>query len=223
MKAKKILTPQSTLLFARLVSGFIGLVGKTSRWRFEGEGTVWDLLRADRPAIFAFWHNRFLVMPYVYTAHFRQNRIAVIVSQSRDGALVGEFISRYGFQPVRGSTTRGGQAALLALARVIKAGWNAAVTPDGPRGPRYRAQPGIVTLASLTGAPIVPVSYASTRQAVFSRTWDQMRIPLPGGRIRVVFSPPLIVPPGLDGKAREEMAGILEEKLKECDRASAGA
>jgi hypothetical protein len=220
VKAKKILTPGSTRLFATLAAGFVRLVGATSRWSFEGDSFVWENLRASRPMIFAFWHNRFFLMPYVYTAHFHKNRIAVIVSRSRDGSLVSEFISRFGFLPVRGSTNRGGQAAFLSLARAVKDGWNAAVTPDGPQGPRYRAQPGIVTLAALTGAPIVPASASSTRQAVFSRTWDRMRIPLPLGRIRMVFGPPLLVPPDTDGEKRTETALRLEKMLLECDRAA---
>jgi len=221
VKAKKILTPGSTRFLARFTAGFVRLVGATSRWTFENDGLVAENLRAGKPMIFAFWHNRFLLMPYVYTAHFHQNRIAVIVSRSRDGALVSEFISRFGFLPVRGSTNRGGQAAFLSLARVVKEGWNAAVTPDGPRGPRYRAQPGIVTLAALTGAPIIPASASSSRQAVFSRTWDQMRIPLPLGRIRMVFGPPLFIPPDTDGEKRSAAALRLEKAIMECDRAAA--
>ena len=217
MKAKKILTPRSTRLFASLAAGFVRLVGASSRWSFEDDGPVWECLRRDSPMIFAFWHNRFFLMPYVYTAYFRRRRIAVIVSRSRDGSLVSEFISRFGFLPVRGSTNRGGQAAFLNLARAVKGGWNAAVTPDGPRGPRYRVQPGIVTLAALTGAPIVPASASSSLQAVFSRTWDQMRIPLPGGRIRMVFGPPLLVPPETDGEKRAQTALRLEKMLLECD------
>lgn len=218
MSSKKVLTPAMIKVLTALASGYIRLVGKTSHWEVRGSEPVWELLRAGKAVIFAFWHNRFVMMPYIYCSYFRKERIAVIVSQSRDGELVGRFIQRFGLHPVRGSSSRGGLTALLNLARNLKGGWDVAVTPDGPRGPRYQVQDGIVALASITGAPIVPVSYSSNLQLLFRKSWDHMRLPLLFARISVVFSPPILIEKGISKKKRLVLLQELGERLRKADR-----
>jgi len=218
----KKLTPGKIRTLARMASGFIRLVGKTSRWEFRGSEPVWRRLEAGQNQIFAFWHNRFIMMPYIYCSYFHKNRIGVIVSRSRDGELVGAVIKRFGFLPVRGSSSRGGKEAFLELARLLKKGWDVAITPDGPRGPRYRVQDGIISLAAGGGVPIIPVSCAGTRQIKLNRSWDHMRIPLPAGRISVVFDEPLEVKKGLGKKERELMARELQRRLRRADRDAEG-
>lgn len=217
MSFRKNLSPGKILILTRLAAGFIRLVGKTSRWEFRGSGPVWKYMEAGQNQIFAFWHNRFIMMPYIYCSHFHKNRIAVIVSRSRDGELVGGVIERFGFLPIRGSSSRGGKEALLNLSRLLKEKWDVAITPDGPRGPRYHVQDGIISLAASSGAPIIPVSYASTHQFKLSRSWDHMRIPLPGGRISIVFGPPLQVQRGNGREGREFMARELKKRLRRAD------
>ncbi len=168
--------------------------------------------------IFAFWHNRFIVMPYIYRFFLKRSRIAVIVSQSRDGALVDGFLSRYGFRTVRGSSSRGGRRAMLGLVRSLRDGWDAAVTPDGPRGPRYRVQNGIITVAAATGVPIVPVSYSSSLRFIFRGSWDHFRLPLPASRIRVVFGRPLEVEKKPSPARQKELAEVLRKRMRKADR-----
>ena len=122
-----------------------------------------------RPSlIFAFWHNRFIMMPYCYRHHFRKKRIAVIVSQSRDGELVGKFLDRYRFKSIRGSSSRGGRKAMLALLRLLKEDLDAAIAADGPRGPTLPG-PGRHYHPGLDGRPsVVPASYRSSLPDCFS-------------------------------------------------------
>lgn len=200
-----------------LAAGYIRLVGATSHWETEGFEPIDEILRAGRHAIFAFWHNRFILMPYYYRYRLGKERIAVMVSQSRDGLIVKNFLDCYRFRTVRGSTSRGGKRAALELLRLLRDGWDAAVTPDGPRGPRYLVQDGILTLASVSGLPIVPVSSAASLSYIFRRSWDHFRLPLPGSRIRLVFEKPLAVEKNLTAAGRESCREELRRRMRRAD------
>jgi len=211
---------RKTTLITAAVWGYSRLVGCTSCWDLRNMEPVEEIYRSGGNLIFAFWHNRFVVMPYIYRCLLNRSRITVIVSQSRDGALVAGFLDRYGFKTVRGSSSRGGRRAMLGLVRNIRNGWDAAVTPDGPRGPRYRVQNGIITLAAATGVPIVPVSYASSLRIIFRGSWDHFRLPLPASRIKVVFGTPLEVEEKPPPSRQEELGEILRQRLRAVDRAA---
>jgi len=200
-----------------LAAGYLRLVGATSHWETEGFEPTGEILRRGRPVIFAFWHNRFILMPYYYRYKLGRNRIAVMVSQSRDGGIVEGFLNRYRFRTVRGSSSRGGKKAMIALLRLLGENWDAAVTPDGPRGPRYRVQDGIISLASVSGLPIVPVSAAASLRYVFRRSWDHFRLPLPGSRIWMVFEEPLSVERKLTEPARQHCRKLLRRRLRRAD------
>ncbi|HDL64963.1 MAG TPA: DUF374 domain-containing protein, partial [Proteobacteria bacterium] len=137
-------------MVSAFAAGYSRLVGRTSHWEISGEEPVWEKFQNGENLIFAFWHNRFTMMPFVCKDHFHMNQVAVIVSQSQDGELVVRFLQRFHFKTIRGSSSRGGKRAMLNLVRTIRDGWNVALTPDGPRGPRYQVQDGIITLASVT-------------------------------------------------------------------------
>ena len=113
-----------------------------------------------------------------------------------------------------GSTTRGGVAALKAMIREIRSGRDVAFTPDGPRGPRFRVQPGIVQAAASTGVPILPVGYAVSRVKRL-RSWDRFTIPKPFGRAIVLRGEPIEVPPDLGREEIERYAGIVERAMHE--------
>jgi len=221
MVLRKLFFPGGIQAVARLGAGYIKLLGKTSRLSVREDPAFPAILSSGRNLIFAFWHNQLLFMPYVYSHRFTSRRMAVIVSRSRDGELIGGVIERFGLRPIRGSSSRGGRGALLNLLRSLRQGWDVAVTPDGPRGPRYRVQEGIVSLASGSGVPIVAVSTHSSLKLVFRRSWDRLRFPLPGGRINVAFSSPFWVPPKLGGNDRARFCRELEERLQETGRRAA--
>jgi lysophospholipid acyltransferase (LPLAT)-like uncharacterized protein len=141
----------------------------------------------SQPLIGALWHNRLLLIPYV-AARFLANRDgAALISASRDGSLIADVVERFGFLPVRGSSSRRGSAALLELADVVAAGRDPLITPDGPRGPVYEVSAGIVFLAQKTGAPIMPINFEySSYWRV--KSWDRFILPKPFSKVRVVFA-----------------------------------
>src|SRR6266540_6834792 len=122
--------------------------------------TFWE---SGRGVILAFWHGRQLMLPLSYGG----SRLYILVSEHRDGELIHRIVRRFGFDTIRGSTTRGGARALRQLARLGRSGVDLAVTPDGPRGPRCVAQPGVVELAKLTGLPILPLTVAASKKNSF--------------------------------------------------------
>jgi lysophospholipid acyltransferase (LPLAT)-like uncharacterized protein len=160
---------------------------------------------AGVPCIIAFWHGRLLYVLRLYQGQ----RATVLVSRSRDGEFVSRVIERFGIQPTRGSTSRGSVQGLLAIVKQVRRGYLAGVTPDGPRGPRYHVQPGIVTVAQKTGAAILPVTYSASWKKVLG-TWDNFVVPLPFSRIVVVYGEPIYVP-------LHASAGLLQAKRCEVE------
>jgi lysophospholipid acyltransferase (LPLAT)-like uncharacterized protein len=150
------------------------------------------LIREKTPFVLAFWHGRMLCalhLAYLY----RQVRATVMVSRSQDGEFISQVSKRFGVHPTRGSTSRGGSRAMLQMVRRVQEGYVACVTPDGPRGPRYRVQPGVITVAQKTGASILPLAYDAEWKKVF-QSWDRFIMPLPFSRIVVVYGEPISVP-----------------------------
>lgn len=168
------------------------------------------------PVIYACWHGRILLIPYLYGGRHRPYALA---SLHRDGELVSRYVQGFGFRLVRGSTTRGGPAAIRELARRLRAGAEVAVVPDGPRGPRYVVQAGITLLAKLSGAPIVPLAVSASRRTHL-RSWDEFLIPHPFARVVVIFGEPLWVPADADRKVLEERRGALEASLRQLTQAA---
>jgi lysophospholipid acyltransferase (LPLAT)-like uncharacterized protein len=156
-----------------------------------------DALREveSRPVIFAIWHNRLALAPFLHRRFSRRHRpLTALISASRDGALLSAILEKFRIQPVRGSSSRRGAQAILELRARAEEGHDIAITPDGPRGPRYRVQPGVVALARLTGMPIIPVA-PNARRRLDLRSWDRFQVPLPFTFVEVRVGAPLFVPP----------------------------
>ncbi len=150
---------------------------------------------SSRPVVYAVWHGEILMIPYINERLQRTHGarpVYVMASRSRDGELLARFVRRFGFGVVRGSSSRGGAGALRRLARRVRAGLDVAVTPDGPRGPRGHVQPGVIALAALAGAPLVPVAFAAS-PVWRLRSWDRFEIPKPFARAAIAFGPPVRV------------------------------
>ena len=150
------------ILFAlpRVASLAIRCVRATSRIRREIPASIREAQRLGKPYILAFWHGRLFLMPYAYPGR----NIAILISEHRDGEIISRTMERFGFVTARGSTTRGGAVGLRDIVRRIRSGFDAAFTPDGPRGPRGVAQPGVIAAARLSGAPIVPVTFSCSKK-----------------------------------------------------------
>jgi lysophospholipid acyltransferase (LPLAT)-like uncharacterized protein len=172
---------------------------------------------ARQPVIYTVWHGRILLLPYLYG---RRLRIHALTSRSRDGEILSRFIQGFGIRVVRGSSSRGGARALLALARAVKdEGADALIVPDGPRGPRHVAQGGAVMLAKVTGVPMVPVAFAAVPCSVL-RSWDAFVVPHPFARAVVLFGEPIAVPRDADRDVLEAKRHEIETALREITAAA---
>lgn len=139
--------------------------------------------------IVAFWHGRLLMMPFVYPG----KPGAILISRHRDGEYMSRIAALLGFEVIRGSTTRGGVRAVKQMIRAVKGTLNLVMTPDGPRGPRAKVKSGIIEMARLTGAPIVPVSFSASRRR-FLKSWDAFLVPVPLSRAVYIWGEPMYVP-----------------------------
>ena len=199
----------------------VGILGKliidvlfaTARIKRKIPEPARPLLGSNR-YIIAFWHSRILLV-----SHFFKGRGGVaMVSASEDGEFIARILQRQGQHTVRGSTTRGGLRALTQLIREIKKRQvPAAVVPDGPQGPRFMVQPGVIRLAQKTEIPILPVTYGAERMKVFS-SWDRFILPYPFTRCRLVFGAPLTVPSKTDSPVLEACRRELENELRRMTR-----
>jgi len=191
-------------------SVYLKLAMRTSRIRFEGLEHEEAAREGGRPIIYSFWHDGILFPVYTH----RGKDIHVLSSLSRDGDLIARFTARFGYRTIRGSSSRGGARALVAMRKVVAEGYDTAFTPDGPRGPRHTVQLGVIALARLCDLAIVPAGFASSRCVVLEKSWDKFRVPLPFGRVAYAIQPPLRV----ERDASEEEAGErLAERLHAAD------
>ena len=165
--------------------------------------------------MFTLWHGR-MVLPIL--AH-RHEGIVTMASRSKDGEIIARWLSRNGYLPARGSTTRGGGAALLEMIEEVRAGHPAALTVDGPKGPPRVVQPGILRLVRETGAWILPVIGASSRPR-FLRSWDRVLVPLPLSSNVVTYGEPFALSADDDdARAGRRIAKALDLATVEADRA----
>lgn len=132
--------------------------------------------------IYAIWHNQQLFLLYPY----RGQKIAPLISKSSDGEYIARCLPHFGMIAVRGSTSKGGARALIKLIQATREGYRPMLTPDGPRGPIYTVQPGILFLAKKTGLPIIPVGAALSHKIKVG-SWDKMRVPLPFGKTALTY------------------------------------
>lgn len=175
-------------IVANFISFYVRLCGFFTKYIRGGDKNAIEIDKRQR-VIYAFWHNQqtFLLYPYR-----KQGKICVLVSMSKDGEYIARALPKFKMKAMRGSTTRGGYSALRGLMDISQAGYNPAITPDGPRGPIYKAHSGIIYLAQKTQLPIIPAGVASSHK--FSvNSWDKFQIPLPFGKCAIIYGHPLWV------------------------------
>jgi hypothetical protein len=202
--------PRALARSAGPAAGALGLraLARTLRIRRE-EDAVAPLWAARAPVIYAVWHGRILLLPYLYG----HRGCCVLASRSRDGEIVSRLIQRFGLEPVRGSSTRGGGEALRLLTRQLRRGREVVVVPDGPVGPREVLKSGVIALARLSGAPIVPMAVGASRYWPL-RSWDEFRIPKPFARCVVRFGEPIRISADADRAAQEAARKDVEAALR---------
>jgi len=196
-----------------LVAGFLRILAGTLRFRIEDPQ---GLLKRDphQPRIWAFWHNRILMMPYLYERLCPGRRMLMMVSRSRDGEFITRVMNRFGIDGARGSSSRGGSDALRELLRELERpqARDIGITPDGPRGPRGQVQDGVLGLSAGSGRPIYPITTRCSRFWELP-SWDRFQIPQPGAVCTVVFGPAIPAPKSTEPddmkRVREELERVL--------------
>lgn len=182
-------------------------VGSLRGRLFDPEGVIPPPLAGGKRYIYALWHE-YLLLPM---SRIAQGNVHILISQHADGQFIAETARLLRFSTVRGSTTRGGVQAIRQMQRIAKRG-HLAITPDGPRGPRRKVQPGVVWLASATGLPIVPVGLAGA-SGVRMRSWDRFFLPWPNSAAAGVIGPAIHVPPNLSREELEVYRQIVEDAI----------
>ena len=187
-------------------------LGATYHWRESGAGHFAAVQAAGQQPILALWHGRIMAA----TLYFRDRGIVAMTSENFDGEWVARLMRRFGYQAARGSTSRGGARALVQLRRELSAGFPAAFTVDGPRGPARVAQPGAVWLASATGHPIVPFHIEAARFWTV-KSWDSQQVPKPGSEVAIAVGEPMYVAPRLEAAAIDRARVDLQRRLADLE------
>ena len=177
----------------------------------------------DGPRILVFWHNRIPAISIGFLRHYpgkhpSRKGVSVLTSPSKDGDILAGVMAHLGMGSVRGSSSRRGSTAIRALTALLESGVDLAITPDGPRGPKYSLGPGAVFLAQKTGIPIM-LLHARYHSAIRLKTWDDFAIPLPFSRIDITIDPYLTIDPeATDLEAdRLKLETYLREEAEKSD------
>ncbi|OCL25609.1 hypothetical protein U472_14870 [Orenia metallireducens] len=193
--------PQFAYLLQRITSGTLKIEVKNKERLLEAK-------ESGKSIILAFWHGQLW-----FPAYYLQDQGYVgLASQSRDGEYISRVLKKMGWEMVRGSTSRGGARSLLKLIKKLKAGKNIAITPDGPRGPRYQAQAGVVYLAQKSNSVIIPGGVAFSKEKVFN-SWDKFQLPLPFSKVALAFGESIEVEDNLSDDKLEEYRKSVEDGL----------
>ena len=196
------------------ILGFVGsiiirLLMMTARITIKDFEKVEEYHRRGENVIYSFWHGRMLTPVYTH----RNKNIAIMVSRNIDGEYIAQVIRHMGFMPVRGSTSRGAVKATKEMLELSNKPIDLAITPDGPRGPKYIVQPGVIFLAQKTGRVIIPAGISIDRYWQMP-SWDEFRIPKPFSRGIIVGGSPLTVPPEISPEEAEELRSGLEKEMQ---------
>jgi lysophospholipid acyltransferase (LPLAT)-like uncharacterized protein len=193
----------NTVILPFVLQLFIRFIYLSSKKRFFISNKL-----DNSPILVAFWHNDLIMQPYTYKYIRPKGTIRTLISDHRDGESITKTVEYLGIGSIRGSSSSGGVRALLAAIKELKSGIDVAITPDGPRGPRYSVADGIVAIAQKSGAKIVIFNTNSTKFWRFN-SWDKFVIPKPFGQIDFFVSDPL----DISGLELEEAKELIKEKM----------
>lgn len=200
-------------LATRLGWLFIRLWGRLARLEVVGREHFDRLQREQRAFIICIWHGRILMPIFAH----RNEGIVAMVSEHRDGEMIAQTLKRLGYGTVRGSSTRGGRKAAIAMLRELRQGVVAGLMPDGPRGPRHQFKRGALVLAQKSGAALLPMTFAAARCWQF-RSWDRFTMWKPFSRVLLHYGEPVEVPLQLDEAGLEALRHRVEQIMIEQEK-----
>lgn len=206
--------PLAPIIAGHLLGLYMRLVFATSRKQYITPENLRQFMASGQNVIMAGWHNRVFLTPMGYRAQKAPGRtFRPIASASKDGAIAAHAMAHLGSPCVRGSTSRGGAAALRQLVKAVRAGHDLGFTPDGPRGPLHHVHDGVIVCAKMSGAPIVPISYAAARKKRLG-SWDRFMVPAPFNRLVIAYGEPVFVARDADSAAMQAAATQLHDELQ---------
>jgi len=206
----------TTTLLDRMLLSAIGIFGSlliqalvmSLRMTVEGEEKLNNIHSKGGKVIYSLWHGQLLI----FASALRNKNVHPVISEHRDGEMIAQVTRRLGYSPIRGSSTRGGVKVLLKILTKLGDRYNLAITPDGPRGPRWKVQQGVIFLAQKTGLPIIP-SVNGTDRFWELKSWDRFRIPKPFSRGLMLYGDPMFISPEQGREEHIELMNVLEEKM----------
>ncbi len=187
--------------------------GKTWRITWVGNESLREIRDRGGRVLYASWHKNILPLAYFY----RKQGIHIMISEHRDGEFIARTVKRLGFHPLRGSSTRGGSKALFEMSQVGKRGFDAAITPDGPKGPKHEVQAGTVVIASRANLPVVPVAVSVT-PCWKLKSWDNFIIPKPLSKVVISIGKPLHLPEKFEEFEIESLCQRVKEHLDQNEK-----
>lgn len=171
----------------RLGTWLLYALGATWRVTVHGRQALLDRAPDAPRVVLTLWHGQMLPILWAH-----RQPTGVMISEHKDGEIIARIVGTFGFFGVRGSSSRGGTRALLEAVQVLKRGADMAITPDGPRGPRYSFAPGALALAHRAGAPVVSLVAHVDRKWQLS-SWDGFEIPMPFARVTIEYGEPVML------------------------------
>lgn len=206
-------------IFTFLITRYIAFVYASNRWSFEYDKSVKPYLNGEKQAIFAFWHGRLMMMPKFAP---EGKKLYVMISIHNDGEIIANCMEYFNLGLVRGSSRKGGTAALRQARRVLlEKNQSLAITPDGPKGPRMHVNSHIIALAKITHIPIIPVTFSASRAKIM-KSWDRFMVALPFGKSVFKCGLPFFIPATCDklqmATLKEELEKVMVAITTEADR-----
>lgn len=204
---RKIAAYLSGRFVSQIIHAVIRLLNATMRVTYVGKEIMPAFAARGEGFIGVFWHSRLLMLPLIYPG----KRIHILISSHRDGEIIANVMKCFGFDLVRGSSTKGGMAALREMVSLLKQGSDIGITPDGPKGPAEEVKAGVAQLAKLSGKGVIPIAYSASR-AFRCTSWDRFLVPFPFSRLVFVVGEPLYY---RDGEDLEGFRLRIEVALKD--------
>ena len=204
-----------------LVASYMTFVKYTTRWDVERADQVQPIIDGGNGVIALVWHSRFMMLTSAWKKGYQLPY--VLISRSRDGNIVAHTSHRLGLKTIRGSAkkaakgnlaakAKGGAKASLDIVTALENNGCIVITPDGPRGPRQRLGDGPIRLARITGAPLMPCTFAIRNRKQLN-SWDKLIIPLPFGKGKIIWGTPVEVPADADEREIEHIRERIESEM----------
>jgi len=202
--------PAVQRLISWLIAKYMKFVYWTSQWEKVDFDKAWRYAEQEKPVIIAFWHNRLMMPCFAWPL---DEPFYMFISAHRDGKIISDAVKEFNIEMIQGSTARGGFKALRQALKLLDGGKMIGITPDGPRGPRFKVSKGTMNLAKLSGFDIVPFTYSVSRRKIFG-SWDRFVLALPFSKGVFLCGDPIVMPKDPSDETLEKYRLILEKRLQ---------